>query len=367
MVVHGYTACAQCHADPSGAGLLTPYGRAQSALVLSSFDPGATDDEPSEISKQAFGLVGDPDALLVGGWVRNGYIWNYSGGELVDRRYLQMRADLGAQLKVDKFRASATVGYQRQQSASLAQRAWVTGASESGNIVSREHWLGFDLSDEILLRAGRLNLPFGLRNIEHTSFVRAATRTDINQSQQHGVSVSLNHDHWRGEVMAIAGNFQVRPDAFRERGYSGYLERALSTHATLGVSSLLTHAEADIDSLVPTLRQAHGLFARGGLWERIAVLTEVDVLLTAPRGAPNMTGFAGSIQIDGELTRGLHLLGTGEALRRGSPGENPTWGGWLSAVWFVLPHVDFRVDAVHRSAAGSPPTSTLLFQGHFYL
>lgn len=104
-----------------------------------------------------------------------------------------MRADLGAQLKVDKFRASATVGYQRQQSASLAQRAWVTGASESGNIVSREHWLGLDLSDEILLRAGRLNLPFGLRNIEHTSFVRAATRTDINQSQQHGVSVSLNH------------------------------------------------------------------------------------------------------------------------------------------------------------------------------
>src|SRR3954470_24712140 len=34
MIRHEYTGCNQCHADPSGGGLLTAYGRAQSELLL---------------------------------------------------------------------------------------------------------------------------------------------------------------------------------------------------------------------------------------------------------------------------------------------------------------------------------------------
>ena len=34
MIRHDYTGCATCHADPSGGGLLTLYGRAQSDLLL---------------------------------------------------------------------------------------------------------------------------------------------------------------------------------------------------------------------------------------------------------------------------------------------------------------------------------------------
>jgi hypothetical protein len=369
MISKGYTACAQCHADPSGAGLLTAYGRAQSALLLSSFDPpGAREEgEPSNLSRQLFGVLPENEWLLVGGWVRNGYLWNYSRGELVDHRFLQMRADLGAQVKVDRFRASATVGYQRAESASFAQRAWVTGAAASGNVVSREHWLGFDVSDAVLIRAGRLELPFGLRNIEHTSFVRASTRTDVNQAQQHGVAVSFNDDGWRAEGMAILGNFQVRPDAFRERGYAAYLERAFGTHVAVGVSSLVTRAEVDIDSSRRTVRQAHGPFARIGLSERIAVLGEADVLVATVKNAPNTTGYAGLLQLDAEVVRGLHVIGTGEGTRRGIAGETPTWGAWASAAWFVVPHVDVRVDFLYRTALDSPATSTLLFQGHLYL
>ena len=369
MISKGYTACAQCHADPSGAGLLTAYGRAQSALLLSSFDaPGAAEEgEPSSISKQLFGAIPDGDWLLVGGWIRNGYLWNYSRGELVDHRFLQMRADLGAQVRVDKLRASATVGYQRSESATFAQRAWVTGASEAGNVVSREHWVGVDVSDSILVRAGRLALPFGLRNIEHTTFVRTATRTDINQAQQHGVALAFNDDAWRAEGMAILGNFQVHPDAFRERGYAAYVERAFGTHVAIGVSSLVTRAAADIDSSRRTVRQAHGAFARIGVSERVAALAEADVLVAAIENAPNTVGYTGLLQLDGEVTRGVHLIGTGEALRRGVTGETPTWGAWASAAWFIVPHLDVRVDYLYRTSLDAPATSTVLFQGHLYL
>ena len=36
MIRHGYSGCGVCHVDPSGAGLLTDYGRAQSELLMAT-------------------------------------------------------------------------------------------------------------------------------------------------------------------------------------------------------------------------------------------------------------------------------------------------------------------------------------------
>src|SRR6476469_2502355 len=70
---HGYTGCAPCHVDPSGEGLLTEYGRAQSVVLLSS-RYGDSDAEPGRIKDFLFGLVPTPSWLLLGGWVRDGYL-----------------------------------------------------------------------------------------------------------------------------------------------------------------------------------------------------------------------------------------------------------------------------------------------------
>ncbi|HYJ11210.1 MAG TPA: hypothetical protein VEX18_19440 [Polyangiaceae bacterium] len=45
--------------------------------------------------------------------------------------------------------------------------------------------------------------------------------------------------------MAIAGNFQLRPDDYRERGYSAFVEVAPWDQFAAGVSSLVTHRELD--------------------------------------------------------------------------------------------------------------------------
>src|SRR5882672_11358835 len=84
MIRHGYTQCASCHTDPSGGTLLTEYGRAQSQLLLSSRWGRAEDAEASAASKFLFGVLKTPDALTLGGWVREGYIWNVVDGKLVD-------------------------------------------------------------------------------------------------------------------------------------------------------------------------------------------------------------------------------------------------------------------------------------------
>jgi hypothetical protein len=302
---------------------------------------------------------------LAGGWIRNGYLWNTTKGDLVDKRFLQMRADLGAQVKFGPFRASGTLGVNSKESAALSLKSWVTSNPNGWNLVSREHWLGVDLADDrVLLRAGRINVPFGLRNPEHTAWVRSETRTDYNQGQQHGVAASWNGSDVRAEVMAILGNYQIHPDAFRERGYSGYAEFALSKRAAAGLSSLVTYTDDDYIVSSAAWRQAHGAFARYAPDKRLVLLAEVDGLISSVKGTGTGSGWTGLLQGDLEVVQGLHLLGTLEALRKPAAGAAKSYGGWAGVEWFPLPHLDVRFDTiVHRlgGASGSAGTTSVSY------
>jgi len=365
MIRHGYTQCASCHTDPSGGTLLTQYGRAQSELLLSSRWGAAKEAEPAAASKFLFGLLEVPDPVALGGWVREGYIWNTADGKLVDDRALQMRASLAADVRVGPVRAAAEIGY---ASARTTRLATVTRNEDGANLVSREHWVGLAFADGAgLVRAGRINVPFGLRNLEHTSFVRAATRTDINEDQQGGIAVAIAGESWRGEVMAILGNYSLRPDAFRERGLAGYLETAVAPRVVLGLSALATRADAALDTRSPALRQAYGLTVRAAPWTPVVLSVEFDALLSVALGNGSVeTGHAGWLQADVEVVRGVHLVSAAERLSSPAGGA-PQFGWWGGVAWFVVPHLDVRADVIRRSSADSPTTDTFLIQINGYL
>ena len=365
MIRHGYTQCGSCHTDPSGGTLLTEYGRAQSQLLLSSRWGAANDKEPDEASKFLFGALKTPDSVALGGWVREGYIWNTVDGKLVDHRALHMRTSAAAEARLGPVRAAAELGY---ASAQTVQLATVSRNQDGGNLVSREHWLGLAFAGEtVLVRGGRINLPFGLRNIEHSSFVRAATRTDINEDQQAGIAVAITKDDWRAEGMAILGNYSLRPDALRERGFAGYVETALSPTVAVGLSALATRADAALETRLPSLRQAYGLTARAAPWTPLVFSLELDALLSSALGRSSLkTGDAGWLQADLEVLRGVHLLGAAERLASPAGGA-AQYGFWGGAAWFVVPHLDVRTDVIRRSSADSPTTHTFLIQLNGYL
>jgi hypothetical protein len=367
MIRHGYAACSMCHADPSGSGLLTAYGRAQGENLLRMQYGRSPDAEPGPEAGFLFGAVPLPDSLLLGGdgrWMLQRVM--PAKGPSTNRQIL-MQADLEGQLTVDRFRGNVSAGYMHDG----ALGASVTRGAHD-RMISRVHWVGIDLGEDKnwLLRAGRMNLPYGLRIIEHTMWVRTLTRTDINAAQQHGAALSYAGSNLRGEVMGIVGNFQVSPDAYRERGYSAFLEYAVQENLAVGASSSITHAARDVDLLTPLWRHAHGLFGRYAPVSWMTLLSEADLTLYSQPPSVNALGLVGMLQADFEPIQGLHAITTGELLDRKMGTDGLSYGAWGSIAWFFAPHADVRADAVWQSVATVGPrtsATTLLGQIHLYL
>lgn len=365
MIRHGAVQCGTCHADPSGSGLLTSTGRARGETSM-RFHWGAPSGDVSK-GKFLFGLD-TPEGLLLGGSIRNGYLRTRIADAPAqpEPRFLQMQADLRAQLTVDRLRGHLTFGFLHEG----GRAAWVTRRDEN-NLVSREHWLGVDLGDdkEWLVRAGRLNLPFGVRGNEHTLWVRQALRTDINDGQQHGAAVAYAAGDHRAEAMVVVGNLQMKPDVYREQGLVGYYEHALGKRAAIGASALFLRTSVDRVTGGESSRHGYGLFARVSPIKPLVFLVEADALLGKPRGQDLTKGYVGFLQADVEPIQGIHVMLTGEGLR--SPGATDTsLGGWLSLAWFFAPHADLRIDGIYQAIPGPSATTkvtSLLGQVHVYL
>lgn len=428
MLRHHYEGCGTCHADPSGGETLTEYGRMQGELLLrtqygkpsvkeasssksnadfdsfDSFDSSsglddsspattannetattstATDEAPPEhIQEFLWGLVHTPPELMLGGSVRVATLTRPLA-DTVTPKIFPMQADLYGVGRLSSFELGGSLGVARVPMGSEhARRAQVTTAQgESFNLLSRTHWIGWTPATGWLVRAGRLNLPFGIRIPEHVFLVRSQTQTDRESDQQHGLAVAYSGSGVRAEVMGIAGNFQVNPDRYRERGYAGFVELMISEGLGAGLSSLVTVAEADVVLVenLPTDRQAHGIFARYVPWPSLVCLLEADLLWRSRRDV----GYVGMLQTDVELTRGLHWLTTGEVLDAGYR-PDPTWAGgrtlpgngqprfagWLGLDWFFWSHMDVRAEVRYLQpvlSSAKQNSLEILTQFHAYL
>lgn len=279
-----------------------------------------------------------------------------------DARTFPMQLDLYAELQAWLFRLGGSIGMTKlREGSSLGRAAQVTTGDTGLQMVSREYYVGSQLSRTWLIRAGRMNLPFGLPMPNHILWVRSETDTDRESDQQLGLQASYEGDWFRASLMGIAGNIQIHPSAFWKHGYSGYAEFLVADRASLGASSLVTVADEDVDNPGGgrTLQQAHGLFSRLVPWTPLVFLIEADALLQTD----GVFGFTALAEADYEPIQGLHFDATGELFKSTHEGLNTRLGLWLSVNWYVLPHINVRLDGRFRQ----DDTFTLMSQVHAYL
>src|SRR5262249_52137057 len=92
MIRHEYTGCMPCHADPSGGGILTAYGRAQGEILLSMRYGKSAEEDPGPGGEFLWGLVKLPPEFLLEPTFRSAYLNSRllpSNGAPVDSRYIQ--------------------------------------------------------------------------------------------------------------------------------------------------------------------------------------------------------------------------------------------------------------------------------------
>jgi hypothetical protein len=363
MIRQGFAECGGCHVDPMGGETLTGMGRVigQTRLAMPWGIEG-----PTDVAKLALAVT-EPDDVRLGGSFRALAVGYLESGRGVA---FPMQADLYGAGFIGRFTVALSVGVGRASDRyEHASKARLLGDVEDEGLLllSRNHWIGYRLSDAVMLRAGRMNLPFGIRTPEHTLWVRSETETDRESDQQHGLSVVYGAGRVRSELMLSLGNYQLPGDDRRQRGYSGYLEYLLERRLALGVSSFMLVARRELEADRGTyLRQGHGLTLRYSPYEPLVVLAEVDAI----KHSGASLGYVGMASLDLELIGGVHLALTGECLERGKPPDGASagdgkarFGGWLTANWFFFPHFDLRVDLVSRDDR----SNTLLGQLHFYL
>lgn len=384
MIRHGYPTCGMCHVDPSGGSVLTPYGRAQGSLLLATRWRAIDDEHAVQHGEVLYGAGGTlPEWLMVGGDVRGAAIVTSIDHGPVNARAILMQGDVAAAVSTGRFRAGASLGVAQAGGFGAA----IVGG-DSARLVSRSHWVGVALGRDqnVLLRAGRMNLPYGLRTIEHTMMVRTTTQTDINWSQQHGVALSYSGQRVRAELMGILGNYQISPDLYRQRGYSGYLEYVPTSRLAFGASSLVTHMNGYDRTIVNVyayltpqtelLRVAQGGFVRYSPAPWLVLSGEASYLLFK-QPTRSAHGYAAMAQADFEPVQGVHLIASGEVSDADASALGASYGGWASVQWFFFPHFDLRVDGVIQSLSvptspapgGTPyrvPAQSLVAQLHYY-
>ncbi len=264
----GTNRCGQCHYSPSGGGLLTSWGRDESADTISMGGDGAF----------LHGLLSTPSWLGIGGDFRFAFLDNDvgspQGGEFAA---FPMQADVYGRAAInDSWSINVTLGVRgivRPDDGSIGGRL----GSAAGDIMSREHYVMWRPSATgPYARVGRFFAPFGLRFVEHVYFVRRYTGYDLYE-ETYNASGGYVSDDWevhatlfapppKNTIELLAGTGPA------EAGFAGYGELRLAKTSAIAVQTRLGFG--DLES-----RMTGGLV--GKLWlekPKILFLGEGDLI-----------------------------------------------------------------------------------------
>ena len=171
---YGHNSCTSCHVSPSGAGVLTNYGRMFSAEKLSTWSVSGEEN-------LLHGLMPASERFLVGGDLRWVYDKSLRDGRSEDR-FWRMQSDVDFVLHVGDAWLQASFG--------TKPAGPRDDMKKHGRLLSRNYAVRYDLFDERLLIRGGLFMPkFGLMTADHTTYTRlSASLTPEDEQTQFEVT-----------------------------------------------------------------------------------------------------------------------------------------------------------------------------------
>lgn len=339
---HGYANCMACHVSPSGGGVLTEYGQALSKELLSTWG--------REGEERFLYMIGTNSTLALGGDVR---VLNLKddppNGNFRERRYWMQR-DFEAALTVGKVTVAGTLG---------AEDRLQNGKAD---FISRRHYVIYQATDLVSLRAGRFYPNFGLYIPDHFTAIRRGLGWDYNQ-ETYNLEAGWQNDKWNFFATGIFGRVDD-PNVKREKGLALTVARNPSETSKYGASYYYGETDEITNHYV-------GPWAILGFTKNFFMLAQ----LTATRSWPYQNkgahwGLKDYLRLNYELVQGFHVFLTQEFsqanLKVGTT-RGDTLG--LGVQWFPRPHWELQTQylKVYSGNLTSLPNERLMFLLHFYL
>jgi hypothetical protein len=288
----GYGTCNACHHSPSGGGLPNRYGLDTLDVTFGAGSSGGWGNQDLSYDASA------PAALKVdlGLDVRLLPLFVADSDGTV-ATLVPMLAELGGAAAWGPFTVYGTATAKKPG-----------GSGPSYVVASREHWLKYSASSAFDVRVGRLVLPFGIRQPDHTQYVREDFEFD-KYDQSYALEGDFVTTDWAVFASVFAGGLTGAPKERQERGGMLTGIRELSGGSALGVSALGSLSTA-------RRRFAGSLFGRARLGPSMYALAELAAQQFAAR--------------DGDAT----LSTIAEYVRLG---------------WFAKPEMDVFLEGGHRA------------------
>jgi hypothetical protein len=333
LVRHGYQRCDVCHASPDGGGTLTPYGRALSKEVLSTW---GTERE----TEFAYGAVRLPEWLALGGDVRFAQVHLDNAAAVVGRSIL-MQADLEGAVTHGKLTFNGTLGFQKY-------------------VLSRRHFLLYKPSDRWSFRAGRFFKAFGVRVPDHILEVRRGLGWDYETETYNAEAAYFPEG---GEIF-LTGQLgrPDRPSLNEEKGAALRMALNLGDRYKAGLSYFY-------GTRTGQSRHVGGPYAILGLDPHVYLMGEIDFQSQTVGTAAASNGSATYLRFGYEVTQGLTPYVTHEYSQLDFKNADTRRVLYTAGLqWFPRPHFEFigayQYQVLRPVAGGNAHYLYLI--GHYY-
>lgn len=362
FIGYGYNNCITCHVNSLGNGPLTDYGRALLAVEISSrwLLPKKITDE--KLGENAGFVPGVDLPIWFRPFIKYRGLWierTSPPAGVKKVHYIAMQRDFGVTLNLDKTqRTLMTATY------SLLDRPkdyYNDGKAISW--ISREHYLRFYLSQNLLISVGLMDKAYGIRTPDHTSYSR--TRLGFGQDDQsHGVLLHYFTDNWDLAAHFFIGNQSQQKD-LQHKGFSLTGEYQIADKARLGGSlTQFKNATNNYRRLALHYRWGLPLVVGSSIWLELGLKEDIELAINSSR-----KGNYFIIHSIINLTRGYNFFSTLERLQDESgmgKAEKKKWS--VGFITFPFPKIEARIYLVNAMdfspSIASEETWTLQGQLH---
>lgn len=338
FIGYGYATCVTCHNNGMGGGQLNDYGRALWSAEIASrwlYDKNTTDEQIAERS-------GFPGQSKLPNWFkpafkyRGLFLRRHPGSTDKDStKFYVMQVDFGATVSDADGKYMASITWGHSPLASDVQ------TNKISRFLAKEYFARLQIGETWWLYAGLLDIPFGIRNVDHTSYNRAPLGLTF-RDQSQSVILHTSNEKYELAMDAFLGNPYVE-DQFKMKGASVTGEVVVAENKRFGASLM----SSKNDVLTRTIGSIH---YRQALSKGSAIQAEYGMIIDKPQLDEVSNGSYLYLQSQVMMTRGYYIRPLIENYKANTLSGTPEqwkWGVGLLA--FPAPRYEGRIDLINKT------------------